>query len=84
MVIFISVKSPPSLANNRFAAGSQTFADVCRSLRDDGGRDAGRTVRVLQRYETINSDVLSEPSSASMDGVPLSPRKPLDVRCVQS
>nr|KAG5690027.1 hypothetical protein BaRGS_013377 [Batillaria attramentaria] len=50
-----------------------------RSLRD-GGRESGRAVRMLQRYETINSDVFSEPSSASVDGIPLSPRKPLDIR----
>ncbi|PVD23778.1 hypothetical protein C0Q70_17052 [Pomacea canaliculata] len=45
-----------------------------------GRYDSGRAVRLLQRYETINSDVFSEPSSVSIDGIPLSPRKPLDLR----
>ncbi|XP_076462130.1 uncharacterized protein LOC143294638 [Babylonia areolata] len=54
-----------------------------RSLRDgssSGVGEGGRAVRLLQRYETINSDMLSEPSTASLDGIPLSPRKPHDPR----
>ncbi|XP_052090387.1 uncharacterized protein LOC127727033 isoform X2 [Mytilus californianus] len=36
--------------------------------------DRDRRFKTLQRYETINSDVFSEPSTGSMDGVPISPR----------
>ncbi|XP_063429350.1 uncharacterized protein LOC134712096 isoform X2 [Mytilus trossulus] len=36
--------------------------------------DRDRRFKPLQRYETINSDVFSEPSTGSMDGVPISPR----------
>lgn len=36
--------------------------------------DRDRRFKALQRYETINSDVFSEPSTGSMDGVPISPR----------
>ncbi|XP_076441038.1 uncharacterized protein LOC143280294 [Babylonia areolata] len=51
-----------------------------RSLRD-GSREVGRPVRVVQHYETIHSEGLSDPSTtASMDGIPLSPRKFLDFR----
>jgi hypothetical protein len=36
--------------------------------------DRDRRFKPLQRYETINSDVFSEPSTGSMDGAPISPR----------
>ncbi|XP_071117844.1 serine-rich adhesin for platelets-like isoform X2 [Haliotis cracherodii] len=45
------------------------------------GRDrvmVERRFHLLQRYETINSDLFSEPSSVSVDGVPLSPRRLFD------
>ncbi|XP_067678447.1 uncharacterized protein [Haliotis asinina] len=45
------------------------------------GRDrvmVERRFHLLQRYETINSDLFSEPSSVSVDGIPLSPRRPFD------
>ncbi|XP_060073498.1 uncharacterized protein LOC132553284 [Ylistrum balloti] len=42
--------------------------------------DRERRFKPLQRYETINSDVFSEPSTGSMEGIPISPRKVYDTR----
>ncbi|OWF48388.1 uncharacterized protein LOC110453123 [Mizuhopecten yessoensis] len=45
--------------------------------------DRERRSKPLQRYETINSDVFSEPSTGSMEGIPISPRKVYDTRSVE-
>ncbi|KAL5015978.1 hypothetical protein ScPMuIL_005567 [Solemya velum] len=43
-------------------------------------RGSERRFKPLQRYETINSDVFSEPSTCSMDGIPISPRRSVEIR----
>ena len=46
-----------------------------RDQGTDCERSSDRRFKPFQRYETINSDMFSEPSTGSMDGIPISPRK---------
>ncbi|KAL4236434.1 hypothetical protein ACF0H5_004819 [Mactra antiquata] len=51
---------------------------IRRDQGTDCERSSDRRFKPFQRYETINSDMFSEPSTGSMDGVPISPRRFLE------
>ncbi|KAH3733327.1 uncharacterized protein LOC127850746 [Dreissena polymorpha] len=48
---------------------------LTRSQGTDCERFSDRRFKPFQRYETVNSDMFSEPSTGSMDGIPVSPRR---------
>ncbi|XP_053394084.1 uncharacterized protein LOC123525179 [Mercenaria mercenaria] len=56
---------------------------IRRDQGTDCERSSDRRFKPFQRYETINSDMFSEPSTGSMDGIPISPRRFLETKSLE-